>query len=141
MVFEEQERSPIVVGFDGSEGGLAALEWAADEAIRRGVLLRVVQAWTPGEFGREAEQGQYAQEKLTQTVGAALEGLEVQWEAVAAEGSAAKVLLGHAQNAQMLVVGSRGHGAFAGLVLGSVGIQVATHDGAPVVVIVRRPLK
>jgi nucleotide-binding universal stress UspA family protein len=75
------------------------------------------------------------EEHLAAVLGASPEG-EVM--AVTKQGHAAKVLLERAQGADMLVVGSRGHGGFSGLLLGSVGVHVATHDSAPVVVSVRR---
>lgn len=139
MLMTEQDEMTIVVGFDRSEGSTLALTWAADEAARRGAPLRVVEAWTPGQFGTDADQARCSEEQLTKAVSAAMDGRGVEWTATAQQGSAAKVLLEEAKQAQMLVVGSRGHGALAGLALGSVGIQVATHDGAPVVVIVRSP--
>ena len=129
----------LVVGFDGSEGSRRALAWAADEARRRSARLVVVRAWTPGEFGTNEEMATLAQKRLEQDVASALgpspEGDVV---AVAKQGHAAKVLLEQAEGADMLVVGSRGHGGFAGLLLGSVGVHVATHDSAAVVVVVRR---
>jgi nucleotide-binding universal stress UspA family protein len=136
-VVTEQDKAPIVVGFDRSKGSTVALKWAAEEAARRGAPLRVVEAWTPGEFGTDAEHASYSQEELVKAAAAVIDGAGCEWTAIAEKGSAAKVLLAQADNAQMLVVGSRGHGALAGLALGSVGIQVATHDGPPVVVIVR----
>lgn len=139
MTITEQHQAPIVVGFDGSDGATTALEWAAREAVCRQAPLRVVKAWTPGEFGTDADQARFTQEQLTKSVTALIDGQDLSWSALAEEGSAAKVLLAQADDAQMLVVGSRGHGTAAGLALGSVGIQVATHDGAPVVVIVRSP--
>jgi nucleotide-binding universal stress UspA family protein len=113
------------------------LDWAAGEAAIRGAALNVIEAFSFGEFGDPKEISKYHQQKLEETVSTRLEGVDVKWDAIAQQGSAAKVLLRHAEKAQMLVVGSRGHGALAGLALGSVGIQVATHEGAPVVVVVR----
>jgi nucleotide-binding universal stress UspA family protein len=129
---------PIVVGFDGSEGARRALTWAADQARLRGVKLLVVRAWTPGEFGTDAEQAQIAQKGLDDEVAGFFEaGPAPDFSTQAEIGHAAKVLLRHAEGADMLVVGSRGRGGFAGLILGSVSHQVSTHKGAPVVVIVR----
>jgi nucleotide-binding universal stress UspA family protein len=128
----------MVVGFDGSDGSRRALAWAADEARLRSARLQVVRAWTPGEFGTDQEQGQLAQERLDEDVRAFFAGQRPPNLATHAEqGHAGKVLLTHGQQADMLVVGSRGHGGFTDLLLGSVGHQVSTHAGAPVVVIVR----
>lgn len=131
-------KGSIVVGFDGSEGSRRALDWAAKEAAVRGVPLEVVQAWTAGEFGDPKKIGEFYQEKLTEAMSGLLHNSGIEWTAVVEEGSAGRVLLNRARSAEMLVVGSRGHGTFAGLALGSVGIQAATHDAAPVVVIVRQ---
>lgn len=127
----------IVVGFDGSQGSSQALKWAAQEAGRRGAELVVAQAWTPGEFGTDAERGAIIEERMEKEVAAALGDTAVRWRAVAERGSAARVLMSLAKDAEMLVVGSRGHGTLTGVMLGSVGIQIATHSGAPVVAIVR----
>ncbi len=129
----------IVVGFDGSEGSQQALTWAAEEARQRDAKLLIVRAWTPGEFGTDKEQGRIAQKALDDEVRAFFDEVPVpDFSTQAEEGHAAKVLLRYAEDADLLVVGSRGRGGFAGLILGSVGHQVATHGGAPVVVIVRR---
>jgi nucleotide-binding universal stress UspA family protein len=129
----------IVVGFDGSEGSRRALTWAADQARQRGVKLLIVRAWTPGEFGTDEEQAQIAQKGLDDEVERFFDGGPApDFSTLAEEGHTVKVLLRHAADADMLVVGSRGRGGFAGLILGSVSHQVATHEGAPVVVIVRR---
>jgi nucleotide-binding universal stress UspA family protein len=128
----------IVVGFDGSEGAKRALTWAADEARTHGGSLRAVYAWRPGEFGSEEEQVAIGQKRIDEGVVEVLgENPGVSVETVSESGHAAKILLDHASDAQMLVVGSRGHGGFTGLLLGSVGQHVATHAATPVVVIVR----
>jgi nucleotide-binding universal stress UspA family protein len=129
----------IVVGFDGSEGSRRALSWAADEARQRGAQLLIMRAWRPGEFGTDEEQAQLAKKRLDDEVQAFFDQDPApDFSTQAEEGHAAKVLLRSAEDASMLVVGSRGRGGFAGLILGSVSQQVATHEGAPVVVIVRR---
>ncbi len=127
----------ILVGFDGSEGSLAALHWAAKEAAWRNADLEVFRAWTPGEFGTDEEMLDYTQTHLEKEVQEALGDSTVHWTAVAERGAAAKLLSERGRDAQMLVVGSRGHGAISSLLLGSVSSQVATHSGAPVVVIVK----
>ncbi len=127
----------IVVGFDGSKGAVAALEWAAKEAQLRGDRLCVVQAWTAGEFGTDEDIAAYTQGKAESEAAAVLDGYPgLEWEVVALRGSPAKVLVDHSANADMLVVGSRGHGGFAGLLLGSVSHQVSAHAGTAAVVIV-----
>jgi nucleotide-binding universal stress UspA family protein len=133
-----QDQYRIVVGFDGSEGAKRALTWAADEARAHGGRLRAVYAWRPGEFGSEEEQVAIAKKRIDEGIAEVLgESSGVNFETVSEPGHAAKVLLDNAGDAQMLVVGSRGHGGFTGLLLGSVGQHVATHSETPVVVIVR----
>ena len=127
----------IVIGFDGSDGSRAALDWAAHEAVLRDVELEAVRAWTPGEFGTDEEMGEYTQSHLEKELSDIVTDPAVRWSAVAERGAAAKILLERAKEAQMLVVGSRGHGTISGLLLGSVSSQVATHSGSPVVVIVK----
>jgi nucleotide-binding universal stress UspA family protein len=138
MADTTQRQYRIVLGFDGSDGSRRALAWAADEARRRQAVLEVVRAWTPGEFGTDQEQAQMAQKGLEDDVQAFFSEEPPPGLATHAEqGHAGQVLLNHGREADMLVVGSRGHGGFSGLLLGSVGHQVSTHAGAPVVVIVR----
>jgi nucleotide-binding universal stress UspA family protein len=138
MTESPQRPYRIVVGFDGSEGSRLALAWGADEARWRQAQLEVVRAWSPGEFGTDEEQGQLAQKGLDEDVRAFFaESRPTNLVTHAEPGHAGKVLMKHGQEADMLVVGSRGLGGFTGLLLGSVGHQVSTHEGAPVVVIVR----
>jgi nucleotide-binding universal stress UspA family protein len=133
-----QDRYRIVVGFDGSDGAKRALTWSADEARAHGGRLRAVYAWRPGEFGSEDEQLAIGQKRIEEGVTEVLgENPGIDIETVSEPGHAARILLDNAGDAQMLVVGSRGHGGFTGLLLGSVGQHVATHAEAPVVVIVR----
>ena len=129
----------IVVGFDGSEGSRRALAWGADEALQRHGKLLAVRAWTPGEFGSHEEMALIAKKHLEDDVAAFFDQRPApDFATCAEEGHAARVLLRHGGDADMLVVGSRGRGGFTGLLLGSVSHQVATHEGAPVVVVVRR---
>lgn len=127
----------IVVGFDGSAGSRRALDWAVHQSDLTGAPLRVMRAWSMGEFGSPEEMGQIAQNKLEEETVSALEGSPVPWQAVAEHGSPAHVLLSHVSADDLLVVGSRGHGGFAGLLLGSVSQQVCAHAGAGAVVVVK----
>jgi nucleotide-binding universal stress UspA family protein len=151
----------IVVGVDGSVGSDAALRWALAEARLRGAKLRVVNAYQAPQLplsnaGLGAAAGMAVPamlaengEKLRQAVetearnliaGAlqragddAVNGLEI--ERVAVEGAAARTLIESARGADLLVVGSRGHGGFLGLVLGSVSQQCAQHPPCPLVIL------
>ncbi|MDA8047805.1 MAG: universal stress protein [Actinomycetota bacterium] len=127
----------IVVGFDGSEASVAALEWAAKEASLRKGRLCVVRAWLSAEFGTDDDLRAYTRTKVETEVQKVLGTASgVDWQAEALRGSPAKALIDHAADADLLVVGCRGHGGFAGLLLGSVSQQVAAHAVTPAVVIV-----
>lgn len=114
------------------------MDWAAHEAAVRGRRLCIVRAWKPGEFGTDQDQMAGAEAHLDAEVADAMAGCDaVKWEAHVYEGSAAKVLVEHSAGAEMLVVGSRGRGGFAGLLMGSVSHQVSTHSAATAVVVVK----
>jgi nucleotide-binding universal stress UspA family protein len=141
----------IVVGTDGSRSACAAVAWAAREAALRGVELQVIHAWTPGlaaypspwytpsDVGVEAsfEASQTIAARVCETAreqaAAAAPGVKVRCEAI--EGGSTQVLLEQSGDADLLVVGARGHGGFIGLVLGSVSDQCARHAHIPVVVV------
>ena len=142
-------RSRIVVGVDGSDGSRAALEYAMDEAARRGSGVRVVWAipetgyWaaaygmTPaliGELGKDLEKvGRDMVDDVIADRGEALAGVPVDVWAV--PGPAAAVLVGQAAEADLLVVGHRGLGGFRSAMLGSVGMQCVLHAPTPVTVV------
>jgi nucleotide-binding universal stress UspA family protein len=133
----------IVVGVDGSEPSKRALRWAADQAKLSGAQLKVVTTWEypptlgwappyPSDFDPDVD----ARKSLQETVDTALgEKPAIAVELVVAEGHPAYVLTQAARGAELLVVGSRGHGAFAGMVLGSVSEYCAAHSPCPVVVV------
>ncbi|MFJ4525326.1 universal stress protein [Streptomyces sp. NPDC088810] len=130
---------PITAGVDGTEESLAALDWAAREAVRRGLPLRVVHAWRYAEAlataDRDTQHGWVA-EGVTEAVRAVSgrhPGLTVTTDVV--EGAAAHALAEAAAGAEMLVLGSRGHGPVVGFLLGSVGQQVIAEATRPVVLV------
>jgi nucleotide-binding universal stress UspA family protein len=150
------ETGAVVVGVDGSSGGGEALRWALAEARLRKVPLRVVHAWTYGFSGATAggygnlgyigsfnatsadasDLGRIAEETLERAISEVVEeGADVEIERQVVEGGAAEVLIGAAAAGDLLVVGSRGHGGFAGLLLGSVSQQCVHHAQCPVVVV------
>ena len=140
---------PIVVGVDGSDGSLQALRWAIDEARLRGARLVAVHAWLapyapamPGvgepamlPVDRElvAQAAGEALEASLREVGTSVEGIEI--ERAVSEDSPGRALLDRAEGADLLVVGSRGHGRIAGALLGSISQQVAQHAPCPVVIV------
>ena len=135
----------IIVGVDGSEGSLDAFRWAVDEARRRRWAVKAVLAWgrpyvvpVYGHFSvEEWLQGQ-AEVQLYSWLHDELgddPGIEVTREA--APGPPARVLLEAARHAGLLVLGSRGRGGFASLLLGSVSQQCAQHARCPVMILRR----
>ena len=137
-------RGGVVVGVDGSEASTDALRWAVRYARMAGTTVRVVTAWyfpasygwapTPliAEVDLEAD-ARLAQKQVLEDVVATEGPVTVQREIV--EGPPALMLLREAGDAELLVVGSRGHGAFAGMLLGSVSEHCVRHATCPVVVV------
>ena len=141
-----RSETAVVVGVDGSEPSFAALDWAVAEAMDRRARLRVVHSYSwplyreqfgalphgPEEGGlRDAAEQVLA--GAVQRVRETAPALPV--DGVLQTGPASRRLLAETANAQLLVVGSRGLGGFAGLLLGSVSGQVAAHAQCPVVVV------
>ena len=152
------KRAPaVVVGVDGSAGARDALVWALAEARLRRWPVRAVHAWMFGYIGGSVEGYPYwggglgsytslgidlgdlhhAAEDLLERALADVkdEADDVEIDRQVVQGSAAEVLVREATAGDLLVVGSRGHGGFAGLVLGSVSQQCVHHAPCPVVVI------
>jgi len=141
------QNGTIVVGVDGSEHGERALDWAIEEAKLRGARLRLVSAWHvpavvyggPG-FAPQLEEPldktfeEVAQEVADDAAKRAREaGVEAETSVV--QGQAAEALVEAGANADLLVVGSRGHGGFTGLLLGSVSAQCAHHSLCALVIV------
>ncbi len=134
----------IVVGVDGSKESKAALRWAVEEAGLRGATVRAVLAWSlpyvggaPGLAFPQDSLEAVAQdgEAMLDAAIAEVESEGVDIERAAVEGGPARVLVEAAEGADLLVVGSRGHGGFAELLLGSVSQQCAHHASCPVVIV------
>ncbi|MEV5875219.1 universal stress protein [Streptomyces sp. NPDC052101] len=130
---------PITAGVDGSQESLAALDWAGREAVRRGLPLRVLHAWRYTESlataDRDTQHG-WVSKGVTEAVRAVSErhpGLEVSVDVV--EGEPVHALARAAAQAELLVLGSRGHGPVLGFLLGSVGQQVIAEATRPVVLV------
>lgn len=134
----------VVVGADGSAESVAALKWAAAYAAATGARIRAVMAWHyPTAFGPAPagvapaeitdEMRQQMTDALAKTVADAAVGSDVEQEI--GYGHPAQVLVDQSANADLLVVGNRGHGAFTGMMVGSVSIHCVTHAHCPVVVV------
>ena len=138
---EQADGLTIVVGFDGSSGAMAALRWAYDESTLRKAPLRVIHA--VASFGSypslavnvgdvHTQAAELLDNAILEVAGEdQLDGIE----RLLFDGSPAKVLIDAVGGGDLLVVGSRGHGGFAGLLLGSVSQQCIHHAPCPVVVV------
>ncbi len=139
-------RRTVVAGVDGSKSALAAVRWAAREAVRLALPLRLVHAfgWPNtrhiGDPGLGVDQRgvllRVAHEQISVAVeaaAAATSGVEIEHEVVV--GYPIRVLEVESRRAQLLVLGSRGLGGVSGLIVGSVAVALAAHAACPVVVV------
>ncbi|HTT50728.1 MAG TPA: universal stress protein [Streptosporangiaceae bacterium] len=136
-------RARIVVGVDGSAESVEALRWAARQAELTGSELRVLTAWeypsfygwapaNPGQTDFAHLAGQAQQDALGKVFGAD----PPDWvQAQVTEGPTARALVDAAADADLLVVGSRGHGGLADAVLGSVSTYCVHHARGPVTIV------
>ena len=146
----------IVVGVDGSAASKEALLWAAQQAEVTGASLEVVMAWempftsfgraiqVPGELDYAVEAEERLHDTIHEVLGTCFDAQP--WErptrvkTVVMEGRTIPTLVEAAKGAEMLVVGSSGHGAFVGMLLGSVMEHCVGHARCPVVVVRERGL-
>ena len=127
----------IVVGVDGSECSLRALRWAVEQAGCTGGTVEAVMAWhlpeiygyTPRDYRAETQKA--LDDAIERALGAQPD-VPVTSRVIA--GRPAEALIDASHSAAMLVVGSHGHGAFTGMLLGSVSQHCVTHAHCPVVV-------
>jgi nucleotide-binding universal stress UspA family protein len=145
--------SKIVVGVDGSEASKDALRWAMAEASLRNASVVAVHAWQPPTPPPEISpaftpvpaaldltdwlpklqaSARLLVEQVVNEVAGDESGVEIRPTAI--EAPPATALIEAARDAELLVVGSRGHGGFTGLLLGSVSLQVVQHAPCPVVI-------
>jgi nucleotide-binding universal stress UspA family protein len=134
---------PMIVGVDGSESSVAALRYAARLAPRLDLRVRALAVWNYPSF---MYGGYYptpdwtpeedAEKIVKRAAEEVFEGEAPDWFAIRTRrGRAAEVLIDESISAEMLVLGSRGHGGFAGLLLGSVSSACAEHAHCPVLVV------
>jgi nucleotide-binding universal stress UspA family protein len=149
VVTASNDKGRIVVGVDGSAGSMAALGWAVDEARLRGTSLQVVMTWEmPQTYGSPSIVGmgmdpssdaktvlaQAAEEEAARLAQDLVpDDVPTVWDVV--KGHPGGKLTEVSEDADLLVVGSRGHGGFVGTLLGSVSQHVVTHAACAVVVI------
>ncbi|WBB72027.1 universal stress protein [Micromonospora sp. WMMD1128] len=138
----------ILVGYDGSADASVALRWALDEAGRSGRPVRLayvfewltVAGWigpgvAPGIWPDEHARGQVEELVRKAAADAAAERPGVTVHGEVFDGPPALVLQERSAEAGMLVLGSRGHGGFGGLLAGSTAVSVTAHAHCPVVVV------
>lgn len=139
------QQPTIVVGVDGSEASAEALRWAAGQAELTSGRLQVIIAWRqPVTYGVPADYSDVdfeneARRKAETVLGEVL-GTQpaVPVDTQVTEGHAAPILVEAARGADLLVVGSHGHGAFVGMLLGSTSQHCAQHASCPIVIVRHR---
>ncbi|MEU9591681.1 universal stress protein [Streptomyces sp. NPDC048219] len=130
------DMGPVVLGVDGSADSDRAVDVAFTEAAQRRAELVAVHAWRPG--GAAGPDSEAAARRLAQVVDVRAAGRpDVTVRGDLVRGTARDVLLDASRAAQLLVVGARGRGGVAGLLLGSVSQTVMTHAHCPVVTVRR----
>ncbi|MEV6020204.1 MULTISPECIES: universal stress protein [unclassified Streptomyces] len=134
---------PVVVGVDGSKESLAAADWAAREALRRGLPLRLVHAWeglpddgTPADLPEIRAPQYHARRVLREAVDALHDRYpELYVAAEQVRKQPGPALLAEAENAELLVIGSQGATGVGGLLAGSVAMATVAHVDRPVVLV------
>ncbi len=132
---------PVIAAVDGSDDSLVALDWAFDAALVREAPLRVVHVWQYAAWakpdvlpaGRPVPEDDPVLDRVRRYLAARVEPPPTEYVALEGEPAAALPELG--TTAQLLVLGSRGRGGFASLLLGSNGMAAARDAGCPVVVV------
>jgi nucleotide-binding universal stress UspA family protein len=140
MATTDTPTTRIVVGVDGSDSSVEALTYAAGLAALMNKSLEAVTTWEypsaamyeTADWSPERDAEELLEAALTSAFGA---DRPVGLTAAVRQGGAARVLIDESENAEMLVLGSRGHGGFAGLVLGSVSAACSAHGKCPVLVV------
>lgn len=150
-MFEEAEEDimathPIVVGYDASKGAHAAFEWALDEGGRTGAPVSLIYAFEwpaaggPIHLAESSWVNDGARQDAQQMMAAAVARAGETHPAVPVTGTviggaATVVLMDQSRQACLVVLGSRGHGGFTGLMIGSTSLTVSAHAHCPVVVV------
>ena len=138
-----EPQARIVVGIDGSEGSKHALRWAVRQAGFTGAAVEAVSAWEyPAYFGwaqgmpSDYDLAGFAQQALTETLDEVLGPERPTWlRTRVVQGHPAQVLVEASAGAELLVVGSRGYGGLADVMLGSVSTYCVHHAHGPVTII------
>jgi len=143
----EGKKECVVVGVDGSPASAIAMAWAARYAKAMGATVRAVMAWhypaavgpapvgvAPASVSEDVEQAKHAEldEAIAATFG---DTPAVEIERKIVYGHPSQVLIDESKDADLLVVGSHGHGGFTGMLLGSVSTHCVIHAACPVTVV------
>jgi nucleotide-binding universal stress UspA family protein len=140
---QPQRTGRIVVGVDGSPPSVAALEWAAGMADATGDAVEVIATWQwptgygagpmfPSEYDPSGDAARIVREAIDST---RPQHPGVEFVALVVEGHAGEVLVDASRGAELLALGTRGHGELGGLLLGSVTEHCAAHAHCPVLVL------
>jgi nucleotide-binding universal stress UspA family protein len=136
------EPTRIVVGYDGSPDSTSALEWAVHESEAKGDRLELIATWHwPVGIGWPGivtgyDPGDDVQETLDKTLSdLRTSHPDIDATARIVQGSPADTLVEASRGARLLVLGTRGHGELAGLLIGSVSQYCAAHAYCPVIVV------
>ncbi|MEO7007013.1 MAG: universal stress protein [Terrimesophilobacter sp.] len=138
---EAEPHSRIVVGIDGSEASINALRYAVRVATAWGVPLEAICVWAyPPFFATDPPANWWPEEEAEKTLAdvshTVFGDTAPSWfRATVNRGTPARVLLDASESAEMLVLGSRGHGGFVGLLLGSVSTTCSQHARCPVLIV------
>jgi nucleotide-binding universal stress UspA family protein len=145
MASDGEARQVVVVGVDGSDESVAALNWAGRYAAATGATVQALHIWhyptgaglppgiTPESVTDEVKANQ--RKELGEAIDKAHLDPATHVEARIAYGHPAQVLIDESKTASLLVVGYKGHGGFTGMLTGSVSLQVVHHAECPVVVV------
>jgi nucleotide-binding universal stress UspA family protein len=144
----DHDTDRIVIGVDGSQGSKTALRWAMIQAGRTGATVEAITVWQdPARYGTaygwtsQAFEGDTYINTMAKVLDDTVDEVSAQLDRPVTvvtrilEGHPAEALLRAASGARLLVLGSRGHGAFAGMVLGSITQHCIQHPPCPVVVV------
>ena len=132
----------VVAGIDGSDESQRALRWAAEYVQKVGGLVHAVSVWhQPVQFGyrlptsdSELEQRARQQlDKVTEAVSAEFPSVDIRERLI--RGHVVDELVGLSPQADMMVLGNKGHGAFTGMMVGSVALKLVHHARCPVLVV------
>jgi nucleotide-binding universal stress UspA family protein len=147
MAEQSSPAGRIVVGVDGSASSKTALRWAVEQAGRTGARVQVIiawhypamvggYAWAPVSVMEAANFAEVAEKTAAETIAEVVDPAStVSIETCVREGNAAGLLIEAAEGAELLVVGSRGHGGFTSALLGSVSLHCAQHSPCPIVIV------